>query len=197
MKALTLPRLYQITPEPAGAPDFSAFLQQLQATLRSGVTLVQLRAKQLDRQEHLQLARQALAICRAHGATLIFNGDIDMALEGGCDGVHLTSEALMSMERRPLREDLLMSAACHNAAQLLQASRIGVDFVTLSPVLPTQTHPEAVPLGWQRFAALAAAARVPVFALGGMTPDMQEQAQEAGAWGIAAISATWCKPPPA
>lgn len=186
-----LPRLYQITPEPADPPDCHIFLRDLEATLRGGAALVQLRAKQLERRAHLQLARQALRLCHAHGARLIFNGAIDLAQESGCDGVHLTSDTLMSLDQRPVRADLLVSAACHSAAQLLQAGRIGVDFVTLSPVLPTRTHPEAVPLGWERFAALAADAQVPVFALGGMTPAMQAAAQRAGAWGIAAISATW------
>lgn len=69
---------------------------------------------------------------------------------------------------------------------------MAVDFVTLSPVLRTRTHPDADPLGWERFTELAQRARVPVFALGGMHPDMLDQAKRAGAWGVAAISATWC-----
>lgn len=186
-----LPRFYQITPEPADPADGGEFLRALDATLRSGMALVQLRAKRLDRQDHLLLARRALALCRAHQARLIFNGPIDMAREIGCDGVHLSSETLMSLATRPLPEPMLVSAACHGADQLRQAARIGVDFVTLSPVLATRTHPEAVPLGWEHFAALVAHASIPVFALGGMDLTMLEQARKCGAWGIAAISSTW------
>ena len=147
MKPFHLPRLYQITPEPAEPPHFEKFLEQLIATLQSGIELVQLRAKHLDRQEHLHVARLALAQCRHHGARLMFNGPIEMALEIGCDGVHLNSCTLMSLKELSVPEGMLVSAACHSADQLEQASRIGVDFVTLSPVLATQTHPEAEPLG--------------------------------------------------
>lgn len=186
-----LPRLYQITPEPAEPPHFEKFLEQLVTTLHSGIELMQLRAKHLDRQDHLHVARLALALCRQHGARLMFNGPIEMALEIGCDGVHLNSHTLMSLKDLSVPEGMRVSAACHSADQLAQASRIGVDFVTLSPVLPTQTHPEAEPLGWERFSQLVSGAKIPVFALGGMRPEMMENAQQAGAWGIAAISATW------
>ena len=191
MKPSHLPRLYQITPEPAQPPHFDKFLEQLIATLQSGIELVQLRAKHLDRQDHLHVARLALAQCRQHGARLMFNGSLEIALEIGCDGVHLNSHTLMSLKDLCVPEGMLVSAACHSSDQLAQASRIGVDFVTLSPVLQTQTHPEAEPLGWEHFSQLVSGAQIPVFALGGMTPALIDNAQRAGAWGIAAISATW------
>lgn len=191
MKSFTLPDFYQITPEPTNPPYFESFLLQLTATLRSGIQLVQLRAKHLERHDHLNIARRALALCREHGATLLLNGPIEMALEIGCDGVHLSSQALMLLKERPACEEMLLSAACHSAEQLAQAGQIGVDFVTLSPVLQTRTHPHTTPLGWEQFGQLVAGSRIPVFALGGMSPKLLEQARKAGAWGVAAISATW------
>lgn len=191
MPALPLPRFYQITPEPSDPPDCSSFLRQLDATLSCGIALVQLRVQRLDRPDHLRLARHALELCRAHAARLVFNGPVDMALESGCDGLHLNSRTLLSLQQRPVPQTMLLSAACHDARQLAQARRIGVDFVTLSPVLPTRTHPEASPLGWQQFAALAGASALPVFALGAMDLTMMKKARACGAWGIAAISASW------
>lgn len=189
----SIPTIYQITPEPADAPDCAQFLAELDATLASGIRLVQFRAKALQGREHLRVARLALAICRSHGATLIFNGPIEMAQEAGCDGVHLNSQALMACNKRSVPRNFWVSAACHDAAQIVQAETIGVDFITLSPVFATKTHPEAVPMGWERFKALATGTRVPVFALGGMNPDLIVDAQRNGARGIAAISATWLK----
>jgi 8-oxo-dGTP diphosphatase len=191
MKTSFLPDFYQITPEPIEPPHFEIFLLQLTATLRSGVQLVQLRAKHLDRRDHLNIARQTLDLCRQYGATLILNGPIEMALDIGCDGVHLDSHTLMSLKERLTRDEMLISAACHNAEQLAQAEQVGVDFVTLSPVLQTRTHPDAAPLGWEHFGQLVAGTRVPVFALGGMHPELLGGAKKLGAWGIAAISATW------
>ena len=61
----------------------------------------------------------------------------------------------------------------------------------LSPVLPTQSHPDAELLGWERFAAWADGASIPVFALGGMRPELIETAWQHGAQGIAAIRGLW------
>ncbi|NIF55892.1 thiamine phosphate synthase [Burkholderia sp. Ax-1724] len=191
MKASALPDFYQITPEPIDPPHFDTFLRQLAATLEAGIQLVQLRAKHLEKHDHLNLARRTRDLCRQHGAMLMLNGPIEMAVEIGCDGVHLNSHALMSLKEPPAHDAMLVSAACHSAGQLAQANKIGADFVTLSPVLPTRTHPDATPLGWQHFGQLVAGSRVPVFALGGMTPALLDEARKAGAWGIAAISAGW------
>ena len=79
----------------------------------------------------------------------------------------------------------------HNSAELLHAQRCGVDFVVAGPVLPTASHPQAVPLGWDGLGRLAAGAQVPVYALGGLTETQLEQAFRFGAQGIAAIRAFW------
>lgn len=73
----------------------------------------------------------------------------------------------------------------------MMAKRINADFVVLGPVSRTVSHPETMPLGWHRFSALCAKADLPVYALGGMRPMDLQQAQRAGARGIAMISALW------
>jgi thiamine monophosphate synthase len=82
-------------------------------------------------------------------------------------------------------------ASCHDEQELQMAAAIGVDFVTLSPVLPTQSHPGAPHLGWSRAAELIALVNVPVYLLGGLTKDDLDQAQRIGAQGIAGISGLW------
>lgn len=187
----SLPRLYQITPEPSGPPEFDRFFAELQETLQSGVKLVQLRAKRLEMHEYMRVAQRTLDVCRAYSVRMILNGPVEMAQELGCDGIHLNSQKLLSCIKRPVPETMLLSTACHNAAQIDHSHRIGADMVTLSPVFQTNTHPEAVPLGWEKFRQIVRAARMPVFALGGMRPEMIETVNSCGAWGIATISATW------
>jgi 8-oxo-dGTP diphosphatase len=84
-----------------------------------------------------------------------------------------------------------LAASCHNAEELALAEQMGVDFVTLSPVQPTQTHPDALPLGWEQVAALIDGFSKPVFLLGGVGPAEQQKAWEAGAQGVAGIRAFW------
>lgn len=78
-------------------------------------------------------------------------------------------------------------AACHDAVSLKHAQQIGCDAVFISPVKTTATHPEAVALGWERFSELAQNSQIPVFALGGMSPDDLVTAQKHGAYGLAGI----------
>jgi len=186
-----LPQTYLVTPEPLPDQPLADFIAHLERALEAGVRLVQLRAKTLTAPQYARLAEQALACCRHHDARLLLNAPARVALAMQADGVHLTSTRLMACEARPLPAELLVSVACHDARQVLQANRIGADLMTISPVLPTATHTTAVPLGWPRFSELAASTTIPVYALGGMTAETLAQAHKAGAYGIAAIRSLW------
>jgi len=191
----TLPRCCVITPEPASASaaDCRVFLDRLSAVLARGETLVQLRVKSFDAAAFARLAADVLARCDAAGAQLMLNGPIDaagvMRLDGA--GWHLDGAALRAVAQRPLPAARRVSAACHAADDLVLAARAGVDFVTLSPVLPTLSHPGAPTLGWTQFAALAALAAMPVYALGGMTRAHLDDARRHGAYGVAGIRSFW------
>ncbi|MXN73779.1 thiamine phosphate synthase [Burkholderia sp. 4701] len=190
-----LPRCCVITPEPASASDADcrAFLDRLSAVLARGETLVQLRVKSFDAAAFARLAADALARCDAAGAQLMLNGRIDAAgvtaLAGA--GWHLDGAALHAAAQRPLPAGRRVSAACHTLDDLQHAARIGVDFVTLSPVLPTLSHPGAPALGWTTFGAWAAQVALPVYALGGMTHAQFADARRHGAHGIAGIRGFW------
>jgi thiamine-phosphate diphosphorylase len=186
-----LPPAYLVTPEPPPGKPLADFIAQLEHALEAGIRLVQLRAKTLTAPQYAGLAEQALACCRRHDARLLLNASADVALALRADGVHLTSTRLMACISRPLPSGLLVSAACHDAYQVLHANRIDADLMTISPVLPTATHTTAEPLGWPRFRELVTQTTIPVYALGGMTANTLAEAREAGAYGIAAIRSLW------
>jgi thiamine-phosphate pyrophosphorylase len=201
--AVPLPRQLLVTPDVASRAQIATFASQLAQALARGIRLVQLRNRSLDADGYRALAESALALTHAAGAQLLLNPPHDVAelwLEASndgyagtvpkADGWHLTSARLMASHERPSGWQRV-SAACHDAAQLAHAAHLGLDFVTLSPVLATATHPDARPLGWPAFTALAARSPLPVFALGGMRADMLGNARNAGAHGIAAIRAFW------
>ncbi|MBJ9720586.1 thiamine phosphate synthase [Acinetobacter calcoaceticus] len=101
--------------------------------------------------------------------------------------VHLKQSQLMNLHKGDLKVGLRYIAACHDAVSLKQAEQIGCDAAFISPVKPTVTHPEAVALGWERFADLAQNSQIPVFALGGVHPNDLATAQQHGAYGLAGI----------
>jgi len=84
-----------------------------------------------------------------------------------------------------------VGAACHDLTQLQAAQRLGCDFAVLGPVQATDSHPGAVPLGWDAFEALREQVSLPLYALGGLGPGDIEQARRHGAQGIAAIRSLW------
>ncbi|HET8940469.1 MAG TPA: Nudix family hydrolase [Rudaea sp.] len=184
--ALKLPSHYVISPEPT--EDIQAYTRQLQALLCAGERCIQIRSKQLPIDQLRPIVMRLRDMAAPFAANILINSHVELARETGI-GVHLPSDELMAIAGRPLPRNVMVAASCHNAAELTQASRINADFAVLGPVLPTASHPNAQPLGWNQFAELVARARLPVFALGGMRPEHEAIAIAAGAQGIAGISA--------
>ena len=97
--------------------------------------------------------------------------------------MHLPSQNLLLLKTKPA--GLIVTASCHNEIELAHAETLGLDFVVLSPVKSTQSHPEVDALGWQKFNELAQKTTLPVYALGGMTLTDLPIALSYGARGIA------------
>lgn len=192
LRALTLPPLYLITPEPKGS---EAFISCLDQALDAGVRLVQFRSHHPRDPEVRTLLGRSLNLAAQHGASLMLNTPATASLPVGCAGRHLNSHELMALRHRP--DDGLLAASCHDMQELHQAAMLGVDFVVLGPVCPTDSHPHSPALGWERFAALVEQACMPVYALGGMRPVDMETSLMSRAQGLAMISAVWSATDPA
>jgi 8-oxo-dGTP diphosphatase len=112
-------------------------------------------------------------------------------------GFHADSKTLNILSQRPVEvfkerpRGSLFSASCHNMEELLLASKLNADFVVLSPVQKTASHPDMPAMGWQQFSNLIENISIPVYALGGVSENDLEAAWQHGAQGIAAISALW------
>jgi len=187
LRGLSLPAEYAITPE--GGLGEDAFFRKLEARLRGGLKLVQVREKTLARETLKRLALRVLALARSYRARVLVNSDIELAREIGADGVHLTAAQMLGAKARP---DLpWCGASCHSGEELGRAEKLGVDFAVVGPVRATPSHPDSVPLGWDRFREIAAGASIPVYALGGVLPSDLEQAQTFGAHGLAMVRGAW------
>lgn len=187
VKALLLPTRFGISNlAEISTPEF---FQQLHHALESGLRLIQVREKHLSITQLESFAEQVIEMSRPYGAKVLINSDIELARSVDADGVHLTAQQLMQIEQRA---DLTwIGASCHNENELQQAALLGLDYVTLSPVLPTRSHPEASGMGWQQFQRLIQDYSLPVFALGGMRADLLATAWQHGAHGIAMQREVW------
>lgn len=188
IRVMGLEPLYSISADPAELGGIEAFVADWERRLDAGYRLLQLRAHSLERGELADVARRCGELARDYGARWLLNGPVEIALASAADGVHLTARALMRDARRQVPEHLLLAASCHGIDELKRAGELGADFVCLSPVRPTASHPEAAALGWPGFAALCRHSPVPVMALGGLSIDDLETARGQGAFGVAGIS---------
>lgn len=118
-----------------------------------------------DDPRRARVARRYAEICRRRRVLFIVAGDAGLARAIGADGLHLPARLL---GRRPEAGGLILSASCHNEAELARAASIGAAIALVSPVFATQSHPDTEHLGAMRFKALAAASPLPVLALGGV-----------------------------
>jgi len=187
--AARLPRRYLITPERL---EPEALLCGIKQALAAGYGLLQLRAPNLFSADYRDLAVDVLGLC-AGKAQVMLKGPLEWLGDFPAAGWHLSAEQLRkyAARGRPFPATRWLAASCHNGEELSLAAQMGVDFVTLSPIAPTKTHPEAAPLGWDAARELITGFNQPVFIQGGVTPDDGEQAAAIGAQGVAGIRAFW------
>ncbi|RKZ34093.1 MAG: Nudix family hydrolase [Gammaproteobacteria bacterium] len=189
LTALSLPPAYLVTPEPD--IETGEFVRRLAGVLGAGVSLVQLRAKQMTLEALRPLCLEMRTLFKDYNAKWVINGPEEWALALGADGVHLSAQRLLSLRERPLPDSYLVGASCHDKEELAHAERIRADFAVLGPVNPTGSHPSASSLGWRGFEALVASAGLPVYALGGLQLADLDSAWHHGGQGIAAIRGLW------
>ena len=191
IRALNLPEHYLITGKFDSIQEFE---QRLSLAIDRGVCLAQLRLtndwlQTVDEKYAAEIIKLAVDLCEQSSVRLMFNmpDELNHIIMPSC--LHLNSRKLQQYSERPDCDCL--SVSCHNVQEMIDAQALGVDFMVLSPVQATATHPEITPLGWDRFAEMVAEVNVPVYALGGVSRDDTEKAWLAGAQGISAIGALW------
>jgi len=182
-------RLYLITDrtQTAGRP----LIDVVEAALHGGVDAVQVREKDLDARARLELARALLPICRRHGARLLINDRVDVALAAGADGVHLPATSFACADARRLVGDrLLIGVSTHAVGEIEAAARDGADFAVLGPIYATPSKAAyGAPLGLARLAEARQRVVLPVLAIGGIDADDVAAVRQAGATGIAVVRA--------
>ncbi len=187
LRALNVPPIYAITS--ARRYGVAEFIVRLKAALERGVRLIQVREPEMPPEQLVQFAQRVVTLAHQYDAIVLVNGDETLARRSGADGVHLAGRRLMTLSQPPAMR--LWAASCHDADELARAAELHADFVVLSPVLPTATHPGVSGIGWEKFAVLACNSSLPVFALGGMRLDHLDTAMRHGAHGIALLSGIW------
>lgn len=168
------------------------------AACRGGVRAVQIREKEAPDDVVLALARDLLPVCREHGALLLVNDRVEVALEAQADGAHVGPQDMPAEEaRRLLGPDRILGVTTHDLAQARRAAAAGADYVGIGPVFPTRT--KGVPvrvIGPEAAGRVAKALTIPAFAIGGIGPENARRVADAGCGRIAVCAAILGAPDP-
>jgi len=158
--------------------------------LAAGLPAVQVREKDLGAADLAFVCRRLVAGVRDAGAMLVVNDRVDVALAVGADAVQRTHASLAVDDIRGVAgRRLRVGASVHSLEEAVDAELKGADWVTFGPVYDTPSkRPYGAPQGLDRLAVVARGLRIPVIAIGGVTPARVKDVRAAGARGVAAIS---------
>jgi len=158
-----------------------------------GCRLIQVREKDLSDQELTDFTRRAISVARPHGAKVLVNGRIEVALAAGADGLHLPASSIEPAAAREIfarkgLKDFLIGASTHSLAEARKAESGGADFIVCGPLYETATKlVYGSPMGIDCFARICREVKLPVIAIGGITLANFHEPLANGAAGIAAI----------
>lgn len=161
------------------------------AAVQGGVTCVQLREKQASTRDFVRLACALNELLQTFGVPLVINDRIDVALASGAQGVHLgQSDLSLEQARRLLPPQVFIGLSVENMDDVARAAEQPVDYLGVSPIYPTPTKTDtAAPWGLGGLRQVRAVTDLPLVAIGGIHLGNAAQVLQAGADGLAVVSA--------
>lgn len=163
--------------------------QQVEEALRGGVTMVQLREKELQGEALEQEAREILALCRQYGVPLLINDDVMLAKKIGADGVHVGQDDMSAAKARELLgEDAVIGVTARTVEQAVAAQEAGADYLGSGAVFGTSTKKDAKPMDPAYFQQICESVSIPVVAIGGVTLDNIRELEGRKMSGFAIVS---------
>ena len=162
----------------------------VEEAILGGVTLVQLREKEISSKEYLELAQRVKSVTDRYGVPLIINDRIDIAFAVDADGIHVGPEDLpVPVARKLLGEGKIIGASAATLEEALSLQAQGADYLGVGAVFPTATKQGTEKVSLEELREIKAALRIPVVAIGGINAENASPVMETGVDGVAVVSA--------
>lgn len=166
------------------------FYEAVEEALRAGVTLLQLREKELGMEELLAEGEKVKALCRKYKVPFLVDDNVEAAKILGADGVHLGQEdEAIQKARAVLGQEAIIGISAHNLEEALEAQAQEADYLGVGALYPTGSKKDASVLAPGRFQEIIQAVQIPVVGIGGIHEAQLDQVMDQGAAGCAMISA--------
>jgi thiamine-phosphate pyrophosphorylase len=164
-------------------------VELVEAQIRGGVDVVQLREKDASKRKKLELGFKLRTVTRREHILFIVNDDVDLALILDADGVHLGQDDIPIDYARPMMQDKIIGVSTHSLEQVKDAVASGADYLGFGPVFDTSTKPDTEPLvGLSLLSQVKEICPIPFLAIGGIDHTNIHLLREAGCHGAAVIS---------
>lgn len=169
--------------------------QVVRESLDGGVTLLQLREKNLDSESFLQEAIEIKELCREYKVPFIVNDNVDVALKMEADGIHVGQSDMEAGDvRKKLGPDKILGVSAQTVEQAIKAEKAGADYLGVGAVFPTGSKDDAIEVPHSVLKEICEAVSIPVVAIGGITKDNIKELAGSGIAGISVISAIYAQP---
>lgn len=164
------------------------FLQRIQEACQHGVTLVQLREKELSTHAFYELAKKVKAITESYQIPLIINDRVDICLAVDAAGVHVGDDELPVQTVRKLIGDKWLGVSAKTLTRAQEAEAQGADYLGVGAIFPTQTKVITQATWMETLKAITAGVQIPVVAIGGITEERLSVFEGSGVAGVAVVS---------
>ncbi len=169
--------------------DKLSLYKQVEEALKGGVTIVQLREKELDEDTFTQEALQLKELCHRYNVPLVINDNLTVALRSGADGIHVGLNDMPIDEiRRRTGRDFIIGATAKTVSQAQTAQSMGADYLGVGAVFPSSTKTDAVRITKERLNEISESVSIPIVAIGGITADNAIKLSGSRISGIAVVS---------
>lgn len=164
--------------------------EQIEDALKGGVTIVQLREKNLTEDEFVSEAVQIKELCCRYNVPLIINDNVDVALKSAADGVHVGIEDTPVAEiRKRVGNDFIIGATAKTVEQAKAAEIAGADYLGVGAVFPSPTKKNAIRITTEQLKEICSSVSIPAVAIGGINLNNVSEMKGGGMDGIAVVSA--------
>lgn len=165
------------------------FFRQIEAAIKGGATMIQLREKGLPHEEFLQEALRVRELTRTYGIPLIINDNVEIALACGADGLHIGQEDLPAAEaRKRLGPERILGVTAKSVDQAKEAWEAGADYLGSGAVFGSRTKKDAKGMDYPTLQNICRAVPIPVVAIGGITTENAELLAGSGIAGAAVVA---------
>ncbi|MEG2378194.1 MAG: thiamine phosphate synthase [Clostridia bacterium] len=170
-------------------------INQVETCIENGVTMVQLREKNLSREHFLSEAIALSAMCKKHGVPFLINDDVEIAILSDADGVHVgQSDMAAGNVRARIGDNKILGVSAHSVSDAIAAEAAGADYLGVGAVFGTSTKLDAGNVALDTLRDICSAISIPVVAIGGISASNTLKLQDSGVVGVAVISAILAQP---